>query len=132
MALCAELFRRIDQLEKTIVDLKSSGPPLFQWTGSKAALTELLYAMLAAGVLNYGTIGIKEAAQNFAIQIAFAFEVAVKSAVRQARTGHDLRDRDVIESVPVEQPAGALNNFPFDLLAVTSGIRHIFSLRVLP
>ncbi len=65
MALCGELFRRIDQLEKTITDLQSPGPTPFQWTGSKAALTELLYAMLAAGVLNNGTIGIKEAAQNF-------------------------------------------------------------------
>jgi hypothetical protein len=65
MALCAELFRRIDQLEKTIADLESSGPPPFQWTGSKVALTELLYAMQASGVLNNGSIGIKETAQNF-------------------------------------------------------------------
>jgi hypothetical protein len=36
------------------------------------------------------------------MQIALAFEVAIESTVRQARTGHDLVERDTLKATAIE------------------------------
>jgi hypothetical protein len=64
----------------------------------------------------------QETTEHLGIQVALTFEIFVESPVRQARTGHNLRERYVLEAVPVEQLACALNDFLSDLRAVTRGI----------
>jgi hypothetical protein len=60
-----ELLKRIEELEKRFPKKELSSLPPVQWTGSKAALTELIYALQSGGVLNNGLTGIKEIAENF-------------------------------------------------------------------
>jgi len=50
----------------------------------------------------------EEAPQYRGIQIAIAFEIAIEPDVRQARTGHDLVERDTLKIMPIEQPACAV------------------------
>jgi len=60
-----ELLKRIEDLELRFPKKEASSLLLFQWTGSKAALTELIYALQSGGVLNNGLTPIKEIAENF-------------------------------------------------------------------
>jgi hypothetical protein len=63
-AYCA-LLKRIEDLEKRFPKKEAaSSLPSFQWTGSKAALTELIYALQSGGVLNHGPTPIKEIAEK--------------------------------------------------------------------
>lgn len=52
----------------------------------------------------------KEAPQYLSIQIALALKVGIEPAVRQARTGHDLFERDILKSMAIELPACAVND----------------------
>jgi len=58
-------LRRIEGLEKRFPKPEADPLPSFQWTDSKAALTELIYALQYGGVLNNGLIGVKEIAEKF-------------------------------------------------------------------
>ncbi|HEY4967419.1 MAG TPA: RteC domain-containing protein [Puia sp.] len=58
-------MRRIEGLEKRFPKSEADPLPSFQWTGSKATLTELIYAMKSGGVQNNGLIGDKEIAEKF-------------------------------------------------------------------
>jgi hypothetical protein len=44
----------------------------------------------------------KEAAQDLGIEIAFAAEITVEAARRKAGTGHDLSERNILETVPIK------------------------------
>jgi len=44
----------------------------------------------------------EEASQDFGIEIAFAFEITVESAVRQVGAFHNLANRDVVEAIAVK------------------------------
>jgi hypothetical protein len=66
----------------------------------------------------------EEAAQHFRIQIALALEIAIESAMGETCAGHDLVDRDILEAVPVEQAARAVDDFLSYFGAVTRGIRQ--------
>jgi hypothetical protein len=61
----AELLKRIEELEKRFPEKEVASLMPFQWTGSKAALIELIYALQSGGVLNNGMASIKEIAENF-------------------------------------------------------------------
>jgi hypothetical protein len=48
-------------------------------------------------------VGVGEkASQDFGIDIAFAFEITVESAVRQVGTFHNLANGDIVEPIAVE------------------------------
>src|SRR5690242_3275597 len=66
----------------------------------------------------------KEAIHDFRIKITLALEIFVKAAMRQLCTRHDLGDRDVFESVAVEQSAGTVNDLLLHFAAMTWRIRH--------
>src|SRR6266849_2760926 len=66
----------------------------------------------------------EEASQNFGIEIAFTFEIAIEAAVCETRTGHDLLKRDIFESVSIEQFSRTLNDVFSYFLAVAGGIWH--------
>lgn len=66
----------------------------------------------------------KETAQHLGIQIALASEIAVEPAVRQARSGHNLLQAEVVEAVSIKQSPRAVNNSSFHFLPVAGGIRH--------
>jgi hypothetical protein len=44
----------------------------------------------------------KEAPQYLSIQIALALKIGIEPAVRQARTRHDLIERDILKSMAIE------------------------------
>lgn len=44
----------------------------------------------------------EQTAQDFGIQLAFAFEVAVEATVREAGAGHNLADGNIVKAVPIE------------------------------
>jgi hypothetical protein len=67
--LVAEIFAN-DNLEQYILNLLNGSGARernlnLQWTGSKAGLVELIYALQSGGVYNEGQIGIKEIAETF-------------------------------------------------------------------
>ena len=66
----------------------------------------------------------EEAPQYLRVQLALALEIAVEASVCEARPGHDLSDGDIIKAVAIEEPARALNDFPFYLGTVASGVGH--------
>ena len=70
----------------------------------------------------------QEASQHFDIEIALAFEVAIKSAAGEARVGHDGIHRDVFKPMSIEEPPGALDNPAANLFAVTRRVRHAVNL----
>jgi hypothetical protein len=70
----------------------------------------------------------KEASQDLGIEIALAFEVAIESAVCQARACHDLLQRDTLETIAIEQPTRAVDDVSSYFEAVTSRIGHTISL----
>src|SRR6267143_2862599 len=67
---------------------------------------------------------VKKQPRNLGVEIAFAFEIAVEAAVGEARTGHDLVERDTLKAMAIEELAGAVNDVFLDCSAVTSGVRH--------
>jgi hypothetical protein len=69
----------------------------------------------------------EEASQHFGVQIAFAFEIAVETAVGETRAGHDLLNRNILETVAIEKLSRALNNVLSYFCAVAGGIRHRLS-----
>ena len=44
----------------------------------------------------------KEAPLHLSIQIALALKIGIEPAVRQARTRHDLIERDILKSMAIE------------------------------
>src|SRR6266576_1247788 len=70
----------------------------------------------------------EEAPQHLGIQIALALEIAIESAVRQARAGHDLLERNALRAIPVKQLACTVDDVLLDCRAVTSRIGHENSL----
>src|SRR6266576_6764899 len=66
----------------------------------------------------------EEAPQHLGIQIALALEIAIESAVRQARAGHDLLERNALRAIPVKQLACTVDDVLLDCRAVTSRIGH--------
>src|SRR6202030_1252255 len=66
----------------------------------------------------------EEAGKYFCIEVALAFEVAVKSAVCQAGSRHYLMERNIFKSVAIEELACAINDFSLYGGAVTSGVGH--------
>src|ERR1700688_34242 len=44
----------------------------------------------------------EETSQNFGVQIAFAFEIAVEAAMRESRAGHDLLQGDIIKAATIK------------------------------
>lgn len=67
----------------------------------------------------------EEAGQDIHVEVALALEIAVKAAVREACSNHNLADRNAFKSVAIEQSAGAINDFLFNFGAMTGGIRHL-------
>jgi hypothetical protein len=53
----------------------------------------------------------EEASEHLDIEITLALEVAIKSAVRQAGTCHDLLERGIVKAVAIEKPARAIDHF---------------------
>src|SRR5260370_41579632 len=66
----------------------------------------------------------KEARQYFGIEVALAIEVAIKPAVRQAGSGHDLMERNSLKSIAVEKLASAINDYSLYGGAVTNWVRQ--------
>src|SRR5258708_6227015 len=66
----------------------------------------------------------EEASQNFRVEVALAFKIAIESAVREAGPGHNLLKRDVFESISIEKPPRALNDVFSYFRAVACGIGH--------
>src|SRR2546430_219849 len=66
----------------------------------------------------------KEALHGFGVEVALAFEVPVKAAMRQAGFRHDLVDRHAIETEPIEQPAGNADDRRLGRSAVARRVRH--------
>jgi hypothetical protein len=59
-------------------------------------------------------IGIgEEAPQDFCVQIALAFEIAVEAAVGQACASHDLLDRNILEPVAIELSSCTIDDLSF-------------------
>jgi len=67
---------------------------------------------------------VKKQPRNLGVEIAFAFEIAVEAAAGEARTGHDLLERDTLKAMAIEELAGAVNDVFLDCGAVTSGVRY--------
>src|SRR5208282_116030 len=66
----------------------------------------------------------EEAAQHLDIEVALAFEVAVKPAVRQPHAGHNLVQGDIFESVAIEKLARAVDDVFLYCCAMTIRVRH--------
>src|SRR5260370_39420309 len=66
----------------------------------------------------------EEARQYFGIEVALAIEVAIKPAVRQAGSGHDLMESNSLKSIAVEELASAINDYSLYCGPVTNWGRH--------
>jgi len=58
-------LHRLLSLPLKIPGRAAEGPANLRWTGSRAGLVELIYALQSGGVYNNGQIGIKELADSF-------------------------------------------------------------------
>lgn len=62
-AYCEYLYRQlalVDTIQQTLGFIESTPNKGLRWTGSKTALTELIYALYSAGVLNDGNADVKD------------------------------------------------------------------------
>lgn len=59
------------QLSKTATDDKPTALQNLNWTGSKVALTELMYALYHQGVFNNGNVNIRQIAKTFEVMFNF-------------------------------------------------------------
>lgn len=62
-AYCEYLYRQlalVDTIQQTIGFMEKQPSKGLRWTGSKTALTELIYALYSAGVLNDGNADVKD------------------------------------------------------------------------
>src|SRR6266851_2249423 len=66
----------------------------------------------------------EETPEHGGVQIALTFEIAIESAVGEARAGHDLVNGDTLEAVAIEEPAGALDDAFLDGRAMTGWVWH--------
>ena len=60
---CAYLYRQLsvtETLQQTVGIIQNKSAKGLRWTGSKVALTELVYALYSAGVLNDGNADVKD------------------------------------------------------------------------
>ena len=55
----------------------------------------------------------EEATEYLGVQIALAFEIAVKAAVGEARASHDLLDRNTLEAMAIELSPCTINDLSF-------------------
>ena len=89
----------IKYLQKKLYNLKNKTPvdsieiykkPKLRWTSSKAALTELIYALHSSGAINSGTVGLKEIAsvceQNFNIDLNDYYRTFLEIRSRKIHT----------------------------------------------
>src|SRR5438270_12659716 len=81
-----------------------------------------VYAFPAAFPFRVG----QETTQHFRIQVAFAFEIAIKTAVRQTGPGHNLLNRYIFEAVAIEKLSRALHDILSYFCAVSGWIGHEF------
>jgi len=63
--LMEQYIHRLLSLPETTPGQVEEGPVHLRWTGSRAGLVELIYALQSGGVYNNGQIGIKELADSF-------------------------------------------------------------------
>src|SRR5215470_5247543 len=68
--------------------------------------------------------------QDFRVKIALALEITVEPPVREPGTGHDLLERDILETISIEQFPGTLNDVLLYLHAMSGRIRHSSSIRI--
>src|SRR5712672_37492 len=69
----------------------------------------------------------EEASQHFGVEVTFAFEIAVETAVGETGAGHDLLNRNILETVAIEKLSRALNDVFSHFCAVAGGIGHRLS-----
>src|SRR6266496_3568710 len=72
----------------------------------------------------------EETSQDLGVQIALAGKINVERTSRKIGSCHDLVDRNIVESKPIEQVSSTPNNPPSSLLAMTGWVRHVFLLCV--
>ena len=61
----ALFFQKILELEKALNGIYTTQTSKLQWTASKVALIELIYALQTEGVFNNGTANVKDIADQF-------------------------------------------------------------------
>src|SRR5258706_11100552 len=66
----------------------------------------------------------EKAVQDFGIQVALALKIAVEPAVGEASVSHDLCDRNIFKTTPVEKPAGTVDDQALGFDAVAGGVGH--------
>ena len=73
-AYCAYLYGQlalVDTVQQTLGFIQNQPSKGLRWTGSKTALTELIYALYSAGVLNDGNADVKD----IVVEISQAFNI---------------------------------------------------------